>query len=258
MMTKTAKRIRKRILEISSMGHDGNLQSCFSATDILNVLYGSFHVGATTVGTNDNFFVLSKGQANLALLVILADHGYLSDAELNTFGQFGSRFSMQSDRLKVPGITVSAGSLGHGICQAIGLAWGLRLQGSPQHVYCLVGDGELNEGTVWEAMIFASSEKLTNFTLIVDDNASIGDLIRLDNLESKFESFGFRPYSVDGHDESALTCCFSSAVHDRPVAIIAKTVRGYGCPTLMSDKSWFHRAPSVDELETLKHEVEQF
>ncbi|MDY4609127.1 MAG: 1-deoxy-D-xylulose-5-phosphate synthase N-terminal domain-containing protein [Sphaerochaetaceae bacterium] len=257
-MTESAKRMRKRILEVSSMGHDGNLQSCFSAVEILRVLYDCFFVGASVVGEEKNFFVLSKGQANLALLVLLAEQGYFPDVELDTFGRFGSKFSMQSDRLKVPGITVSAGSLGHGICQAVGLAWGLRLQGATQHVYCLVGDGELNEGTVWESLIFAASEKLTNFTLVVDDNASIGSMIGLDDFKKKFEAFGCRAYSVDGHDESALTYCLSVAVYDKPVVIIAKTVRGYGCPTLMGDKSWFHRAPSVDELEILKHEVDQF
>lgn len=255
-MTESAREIRRNILMISQKGGDGNLQSCFSSVDIINYVFREFNVGATRVHESKNFFVLSKGQSNLTLLTVLAYYGYINIEELDTFCQFGSKYSMQSDRTKVSNIIFSAGSLGHGICQAVGLAYGLKLKKSKQKLICLVGDGELNEGTVWEALLFASSECLNNFIVVVDDNKSITEMIDLKDIKSKFSSFGFDVYKCDGNNEVSISSCFKKITYDKPSVIIANTRRGYGSETLENDKSWFHRAPTQYELDFLLKEVE--
>ena len=127
-------------------------------------------------------------------------------------------------------------------------------------VFCLAGDGEMNEGTMWEACIMAASEKLDNLCLIIDDNKSIKDIINLDGFRDKLEAFGFMVYKVNGHDEAELERVFRESVNmsSKPVAVIAETHRGYGSATLMDEKEWFHKAPTEDELKMLVEEVEKF
>ncbi len=258
-MTREAKEIRKEVLRISNKGKDGNIQSGFSSLEILWVLYDKI-LGLTPENVNDsnrNRFVLSKGQATETLLDILCKKGFVSSEEMNSFCKIDSRIAMQADRTKLPAIEISAGSLGHGLPQAVGMAWGNKILGCSGQVYCLVGDGEMNEGTMWESLIFASSEKLDNLTIIVDDNNSIGRLIEMGDLKTKFEAFGFIVDEVNGHDEVEIENVLNKKV-EKPRAIIAKTIRGYGCKTIMEDRSWFHRYPKDDELEELIQEVEEF
>lgn len=258
-MSKETFELRKELLKTSAIGRDGNLQSGFSSMEILWTLYD--RVLRITPETADaptrDRFVLSKGQSTEALLAILAEKGFIPKAELETFCRYDARIAMQADRTKLPGVEISAGSLGHGFPMAVGMAWAARLAHSDAHVYCLVGDGEMNEGTMWEATIFAASENLGNLTMIVDDNDSIGLLIQMGDLEEKLRAFGFEVRSADGHDEDALEKALRAPA-DKPLAIIAKTVRGYGCKTLMEDRSWFHRYPKGEELAQLLAEVDAF
>lgn len=263
-MKQELRQIRARILEISHLGRDGNLQSCFSSVEILYALYhGVMNWSPETAKSPErDFFILSKGQSSLALSAILEERGLFSADEVNTFCSFGSRFSMQLDRTKFPegGIENSAGSLGHGFPMAVGLAAACRIKGAGNRVYVLAGDGEMNEGTMWEACAFAGAHKLDNITLVVDDNDSIGRMLNLSPLRGKLEAFGFTAFETDGHDVEALTDVLNSCrnVTGRPQAVIARTVRGYGSETLMGDNSWFHRSPNQEELEQLKKEVEAF
>ncbi len=263
-MTSESKRLRTRLLEISNLGRDGNLQSCFSSIEIIYVLYhGVMNWSPETAKSPErDYFILSKGQSSLALSAVLEEKGLFSKDELNTFCKFGSRFSMQLDRTKFPegGIENSAGSLGHGFPMAVGLANALKIKGGQNRVYVLAGDGEMNEGTMWEACAFAGGHKLYNLTLIIDDNDSIGRMLDLSPLRAKLEAFGFSVYDADGHDveslQNVLNECKNAA--GKPQAVIAHTVRGYGSKTLMNDNSWFHRSPNDEELEMLKREVEAF
>ena len=258
------KRIRARILEISRLGGDGNLQSCFSSVDILYALY---HGGMNWSVENSqsperDYFILSKGQSSLALSAVLEEKGLFDREELNSFCKFGSRFSMQLDRTKFPegGIENSAGSLGHGFPMAVGLAHACRIKCAENRVYVLAGDGEMNEGTMWEACAFAGGHKLDNITLVIDDNDSIGRMLDLSPLKDKLEAFGFAVFEADGHDIDSLKLSLNKCreVAGRPQAVLARTVRGYGSETLMRDNSWFHRSPDEEEMELLKREVESF
>ena len=258
-MDKICRDIRKKILETSHKGKDGNLQSCFSSVEILWVLYDkilAFH--PDFINSSHDRFILSKGQSNLALMTILAFKGYLPMKELDTFCHFDSRIAMQADRTKFDGVIEnSAGSLGHGFPIGVGMAWASKIKGTNERVFVLAGDGEMNEGTMWEAMIFASSESLNNLTLIIDDNDSINRLINLSDLDKKISAFNFDVCVVDGHSIDELAAALDKQ-SDRPRAIIAKTFRGYGSKTLMEDRSWFHRYPDESELMFLCKEVDEF
>lgn len=258
-MSKETCDLRKTLLRMSNLGRDGNLQSCFSALEILWVLYDRIlRISPETCDHPErDRFVLSKGQATAAMLAVLAKKGFLPEAELESFCRYDSRIAMQADRTKLPGVENSAGSLGHGLPIAAGMAWAAAIRNSPARVYALAGDGEMNEGTMWEAALFASSEKLSGLTVIIDDNGSAGQMIDMGRLDEKLRAFGFDAVTVDGHDEDALTRAFRTP-HEKPLAVIAKTVRGYGCRTLMDDRSWFHRWPGDGELPGLLKEVDEF
>lgn len=252
--------MRKTMLCVSNKGKDGNLQSCFSSLEILWALYDNFlppSKGCIT-DANRNRFVLSKGQSTLALMVVLAKKGVIDRTELDAFCGFDSRISMQADRTKF-GLFVetSAGSLGHGFPMATGIAWAKKIKGNKGRVYCLAGDGEMNEGTMWEAALFASSEGLSNLTLIIDYNHSIDRMINMGDLAGKLTAFGFDSIRAEGHNIPDLIKSLETET-DRPIAVIADTKRGWGSKTLMENKSWFHRFPNDWELESLYKEVDEF
>lgn len=259
-MERVLKEMRKTMLRISAEGKDGNLQSCFSSLEILWSLYDGF-IPVSEEGIKDedrNRFVLSKGQSNLALMVVLSEKGLIDKTELFTFCKFGSRISMQADKTKFgPFIEISAGSLGHGFPISVGMAWAHKIKANKGRVFCLVGDGEMNEGTMWESALFASSEKLDNLTLIVDYNHSVDEMINMGNMGEKLCAFGFDVIQVDGHDLDQLTNAFNTQTK-KPTAILAETKRGWGNKSLLEDRSWFHRYPKDYELEKLFEEVDEF
>jgi transketolase len=244
------KNIRRHCLAISYHGKDGNLPSVFSSLEIMHTLYNYI------MNYNDDF-VLSKGQASLGLYVILSKCGILNIEEIYSFGEFNSRFSMQVDRTKFNGeIKTSAGSLGHGLPMAVGMAMAKKIQGDTSNVYVLVGDGEFNTGTMWESLLIAKHHNLNNLCVIIDDNNSSKSMIDMGDMKLKFEAFGFSVAIANGHNHISLFNAITS--HINPLVIIAKTKRGYGCKTLMNDKSWFHRFPNEDELIILDKEVDEF
>lgn len=254
------KKIRKDCLEISYLGRDGNLQSVFSALDIMWVLYDSVVYKGEDKVKRNNTFVLSKGQASLGLYVILAEKGILSLDEVKTFCKFNSRFGMQIDRTKFNeiGIEISAGSLGHGFPIAVGMSMALKIQNSSDKVFVLVGDGEFNEGTMWESALLASAKKLDNLCIIIDDNNSIGKMLDMGDMKKKLEAFGFEVRKINGHSHNEILKALSEDHFNKPLAIIAKTIRGYGCESMMRDIKWFHRSPNLEELNILIEEVEKF
>lgn len=242
------------------MGGDGNLQSVFSSLDIMWVLYDTIIHFDKELGKGRDVLLLSKGQASLGLYLILAEKGILSTAEVESFCKFNSRFGMQIDRTKFSeaGLETSAGSLGHGLPMAVGMCIANKIQKSSEQVYVLVGDGEFNEGTMWESVILASHKNLDNLCIIIDDNNSIGNLIGLDNMNAKLSSFGFLVREVNGHNHNELKDAFNQKHNGQPLAVIAKTMRGYGSKSMINDSKWFHRAPNKEELAKLIEEVDQF
>lgn len=258
-MLSSAKELRKTTVRMSHAGKDGNLQSAFSSMEILRVLYGRV-LKITPENATDpdrDYFVLSKGQATISLLAILAEKGFIPRDELLTFCQFNARLSMQADRTKIPGIEVSAGSLGHGLPIAVGMALASRIQGRNNRVYVLVGDGEMNEGTMWEALLLAGSDCLSHLTVIIDDNKSLQKMIDISPLVQKLQAFRFETSEINGHDEDEIYMALVKQTK-LPHAVIASTKRGYGSQTLMNDPSWFHRYPKDSETDALIKEIDEF
>ena len=247
------KNIRRQIILASAASGEGHIPSAFSVLDILWVLYHQV-LRVNPLDPQDPLrdrFVLSKGHASLGLYAVLASKGFFAASELDGFGSFASRLGGHPDMNKVPGIEASTGSLGHGMPVAVGIAMGLRLKESASRVYCLIGDGECNEGSIWEAAMLAPHHGLNNLCCIVDFNHSTDRAVALDRLADRFASFGWDARTVDGHSHAELTLELSNLHGARPTAIIANTVKGWGCAEMEQNPAWHHRSPKASELESL-------
>lgn len=264
-MTPISKTLRKEALFLSHKCQDGNLQSVFSCLDVVWTLYDRIMNWSPETAQDDDrdFFIISKGQATLALYPVLIEKGMFSMDEIAPeIGQFKSRYCIQTDLTKFSGgIENNAGSLGHGLPFAVGIANANLIKKSPSQVYVLCGDGEFCEGTMWESCIFASAKKLDNLCVIIDDNDSVGAMVDMGSFNAKLTAFGFDVLEVNGHDmeqtEKALRE-LRDMKNGRPKALIAHTVRGYGSPTMTEHDIWFHKAPNEAELEMLVKEVDAF
>lgn len=262
-MEQISRQLRKDSLLLSKMCQDGNLQSVFSCMEIVWTLYDRIMNWSpeTAQDPDRDFFIISKGQATLALFPVLIQKGLFSLEDLQGIGTFNSRFSIQTDVTKFGGgVENSAGSLGHGFPFATGIATANKITRSPSNVYALVGDGELCEGTMWESCLWAADRKLDNLFMIVDDNHSVGALVDMGAIGEKLTAFGFDVYETPGHDLAALEKTFRSATkkNGKPKAIIAKTVRGYGSKTMTEHDIWFHKSPDEEEYKMLCNEVDLF
>lgn len=264
MMAPSEKRhiveLRKTILKISHITHEGHVPSAYSILDILYVLYhGILNVDPHDPQKEDrDYLVVSKGHSAVGLYAVLADAGFFPMEELNTFAMLHSRLGGHPDFNKVPGVEASTGSLGHGFPITVGMAMGLQMRGKDQRVFCILGDGEANEGSVWEAVILAGQHKLRNLTCIFDENHSIDRSIQWGSMAEKFEVFGWETLQVDGHDHDALREALSKPMQNGPRAVIAQTVKGHGCQTMEDDPfAWHHRAPNKEELEQMLKEIDQ-
>lgn len=261
-MEKIVKDLRKDILYLSHKCNDGNLQSAFSCIDILWVLYSDIMYWSPKLATDDkrDVFIISKGQATLALYPILIQKGlFCMDEVASEIGKFDSRFCNQVDVSKFcGGIENSAGSLGHGFPFAVGIALANKIKGINSTTYVLCGDGEFTEGTMWESCILAGHHCLDNLCVIIDDNASVSAMVDMGSMKKKLEAFSFDVYEVDGHDLVALQKVFQYKRKNRPIAIIAHTIRGYGSKTMIENDIWFHKAPNEAELLLLQKEVDDF
>ncbi|MHB8111771.1 MAG: transketolase [Syntrophorhabdaceae bacterium] len=250
--------IRKSILTISHHSGHGHIPTCFSIIELLRAIYESMnHDPANPTRYDRDLFILSKGHGALGLYCTLAHFGYFPIQDVYKFGAFGSNFGCHGDRLKVPGIELSTGSLGHGIGVATGMALGLKMSGSSRKVYVLVGDGESNEGTVWESLMVAANRQLDNLTVLFDNNRSQSRCLPLVDPEKKFDSFGCDVSSVDGHDVGAIHEALLRQ-SGKPHVIVGHTVKGAGCRTLVNDVfAWHRRSPDARELEMLLGELHE-
>ena len=262
-MKQISKKLRKNALYLSHKCQDGNLQSVFSCLDIVWVLYDKIMNWSPEKAQDDNrdFFIISKGQATLALYPVLIEKGYFTMDEIAPeIGNFNSRYCIQTDLTKFDGgIENNAGSLGHGLPFATGIANANKIKKSSSNVYVLCGDGEFCEGTMWESCIFASAKKLDNLCVIIDDNNSVGAMVDMGDMKQKLETFNFDVRVVDGHDTEEIEKVFNqlkTMKNGKPKAVIAKTVRGFGSKTMTEHDIWFHKSPNAEELELLSKEVE--
>lgn len=245
-----------RMIAEAGSGHPGGSLSC---ADILTALYfGGVmeHRPSEPDWEERDRFILAKGHAAPALYAALALAGYFPEDELMTLRKLGSRLQGHPDSNQVPGVEVSTGSLGQGLSIAAGAAAGLKLDGKPQCVFALLGDGECQEGQVWEAAMFAAHRSLDNLVAIVDRNGlqidgSTEDVCAPGDLAAKFEAFGWDAREVDGHDIGALVEALSAAKAQRdgkPHAFIARTVKGRGVSFMEGQAGWHGKAPNADQL----------
>jgi transketolase len=249
--------IRENILRIAHHSGHGHIPTCFSIVELLRAAYASMrHDPARTRWDERDLFVLSKGHGALALYCTLAELGYFPIDDVYTFGSFGADFGCHADRMKVPGVELSTGSLGHGIGVAVGMALGLQMSKSRRKVIVLIGDGESNEGTVWESIMVASNLRLDNLTILFDNNCSQTRCLPIDGPIKKFSAFGCDVRSVDGHDTAALEQAIAAPPTGMPRVIVAHTVKGKGSPTLERDVfAWHRRSPNAKELDMLLGEL---
>ena len=262
-----ANAMRKDIIEMiheAGSGHPGGSLSC---TDILAALYfGDVMTYDPAHPTSDarDRFILAKGHAAPALYAALAEAGFFPKDELKTLRKLGSRLQGHPDSKLLPGVEVSTGSLGQGLSVAAGLAAGLRLKGGDQKVYTVLGDGECEEGQVWEAANFAAAEALGNLVAIVDSNGlqidgCLCDVCSAGELDEKFAAFGWDVHHVDGDDIDALIALFTSLPRKatgKPQAIIAKTVKGKGVSFMENQVGWHGKAPDAEQTKQALAELE--
>lgn len=251
------KLIRKEILGISSAAREGHIPSAFSILEIVSVLYSNILdvEGIRNGSPERDRFILSKGHGCLALYYILREIGLISGSDLASFCRFDGSLGGHPKRSIVHGIEASTGSLGHGLPIAVGLATSLKQRSSRARVYALIGDGECNEGSVWEAALLASHYELTNLMCIVDYNHSGDRALLLGDLGKKFESFGFTVLDVDGHEINELEIALSHVDQTNPVAVIAHTTKGYGLKTMENNPAWHHASPDDEQLRAFMIEL---
>lgn len=255
-MIDACRNIRKEILKISKFSGHGHIPTCFSVVESLYAVYLSMkHNPKNPLWEERDIFVLSKGHAALSHYCVLAHFGYFPIEKVYSFGAFESDFGCHADRLKIPGIEASTGSLGHGIGLAVGMALAFKIKKTTRKVYTIVGDGEANEGTVWEALLVADNLKLDNLTVIYDNNMSHARGLQIKNPGEKFAAFGCHTIEVDGHDVEALNEALRFET-TRAKGIIANTVKGYGCRELSENHyAWHRRSPNTEELSCLLEEI---
>jgi transketolase len=254
LLEKIANNLRINIIRQIYRAGSGHPGGSLSAADIAAVLYFSeMNVDpANPKLEGRDRFVLSKGHAAPLLYAVLAEKGYFPKEELNRLRKFGALLQGHPN-IKVPGVEMSTGSLGQGFSAAVGMALASRMDGGGR-VYALLGDGELEEGLVWEAAMSAGHYRLDNLCVIVDFNGlqidgKTDDVMRVAPIDEKFRNFGFHVVSIDGHSIQAIADAFRQArdMEGRPTAIVAKTVKGKGVSFMENEAGWHGRAPNEEE-----------
>jgi transketolase len=252
-----AARLRGKVIEMSSAAGAAHLASCLSCCDVLAAAY--WHVLSIDPARPDwadrDRFILSKGHAASALYATLAFKGYFPEAELATYCQDGGRLAEHPPANLLPGVEAATGSLGHGLPIGVGIALAARIRGQSHRVYALLSDGENNEGSVWEAAMFAAGQRVENLCVVVDYNkwqatARSNETLMLSPLRDKWAAFGWDAREIDGHDVEALACAMADLPNGsgKPVALIAHTVKGKGVSFMEDDNNWHYRAPTPEEV----------
>ena len=242
-------RIRKTILDMAYSGATVHIGCAFSIVELIAVLYRKhlrLEINNPDSPTRD-YMVLSKGHGVMAQYACLHELGWVSDQDIALYFQNGTRLKGLADA-HIPGVEVTTGSLGHGLSVATGLALAAKLNKTDQTCYALVGDGELNEGAIWEAALFATHFKLDNLIVIVDKNGfqamgSTDEVMALGNIEQKFIAFGFDAVSINGHDESAIDAAYASLkmkLNGKPKVIVGTTVKGKGVSFMEHNNIWHY------------------
>lgn len=261
-------RIRRHGIEMTHLSRGSHIGAVLSTADIIAVLYNDIMTIFPDDPKNDkrDRFILSKGHAGAAAYAALAEKGFFDIKELESHYTDGGRLSGHVSHKNVPGVELSTGSLGHGICVGAGMALAAKRDNKKHMVFVVVGDGECNEGSVWEAALFANHYRLSNLTVIVDHNKMQSldfceKTIELIDLGAKWRAFGWNVTEVDGHDHQQLRDVLSQKHNEKPTCIIAHTIKGKGVSFMENEVLWHYRDPQGDaytnaikELEAVRNE----
>ena len=264
-LEKIAKKIRRGIIEqvyIAKSGHPGG---SLSIADVLTALYFNqmnINEKEPNAPLRDRL-VLSKGHCSPALYATLSQRGFFDEQDLKTFRSIDGKLQGHPDMNKIPGVDMTTGSLGQGLSVANGMALNSKLNHDGYRVYCILGDGEIEEGQIWEAAMTSHKYKLDNLCVIVDNNnlqidGSIEEVKGLDNIEGKFKNFGFNTIVIDGNNMEQILDALKTAKTTKgmPTAIIAKTVKGKGVSFMENKAGWHGKAPNKEEYEQAMKELE--
>jgi len=250
-----SKYLRKMAIETLASGKRAHLGSAMSIMELIRVLYDDFllYDTANPRDLNRDRFILSKGHGCLAQYVVLADKGFFDEKELLTFCHKDSILGGHPEYGKIPGVEASTGALGHGMSIGVGMAVASRLQKRKSRVVVIVGDGEINEGSVWEAAMSAAKHQLSNFTVIIDYNkiqsyGFVSEVLDTEPMADKWTSFGFSVKEINGHDVAAIKNTLLSLPLDnqKPTALICHTIKGKGFPFAENDPTWHHKSNLTD------------
>jgi transketolase len=256
-LRKLATRIRRHCVMMTNRAKASHIGSCLSMADLLAVLYGRTlrQKPADPQWPDRDRFILSKGHACAALYAVLSDSGFFPLQWLETFYQDGSRLAGHATHKNVPGVEVSTGSLGHGLPIATGMALAAKRDGNSHRVFCMLSDGECDEGSNWEPILFAPQHRLDNLIAIVDYNkiqslGTVKEVIDLDPLADKWRAFGWAVREIDGHDLIAIVDALDALPFEagRPSCIVAHTVKGKGVSFMENRLLWHYRAPLGDDF----------
>ena len=256
--------IRKDIVSMICKSKSGHPGGSLSAVEILTALYfDQMNIDPTNPKMEDrDRFVLSKGHAAPALYATLAERGYFEKEELNHLRKLGSMLQGHPDMKKIPGVEMSTGSLGQGFSVACGMAMAAKLDNAPWNVYALLGDGEVQEGIIWEAAMSAAHYKLDNMIAFLDYNGlqidgEVESVMSINPIEDKFKTFGWNVITIDGHDFDQIFASLDMAKDTvgKPTMIIAKTIKGKGVSFMENQASWHGSAPSEEQLEQALSEL---
>lgn len=263
-LKKIAVEVRKDIIEevySAKSGHPGGALSC---ADILTVLYfNQMNVDEKKPeDPNRDRLILSKGHASPALYAVLAEKGYFPKEELKNFRKIGSKLQGHPDMKNIPGVDMTTGSLGQGLSAGVGMALASKMDKAGCKIYCILGDGEIEEGQVWEALTAASKNKLDNLCVILDNNnlqidGEIEKVGGMSNITEKLLSFGFNVVNINGHNIDEIIDAITTAkqTKGKPTAIIAKTVKGKGVSFMENNASWHGKAPNEEEYDLAIEEL---
>ena len=248
-------RMRCTVLEMAYAGGTVHIACAFSIIELVTVLYRNHlrYPGNNPEAEDRDYLVLSKGHGVMALYACMHELGWLDSSQIENYYKDGSELKGLADS-RLPGFEASTGSLGHGFCVGVGIAMGLQRNNTDQKVYSIVGDGELNEGSIWEGAMVAAHNQLDNLMLIVDENGfqamgATNDVLALGSISAKLTSFGFETFEVDGHDETAIDDAINrlwAAGPGKPKALVARTVKGKGVPFMEGDNRWHYTRLNSD------------
>ncbi|HPA40567.1 MAG TPA: transketolase [Candidatus Hydrogenedentes bacterium] len=263
-LKRTAAKIRRDIVDVTGWSGGAHVGGSLSMVDMLVLLYWKYlRVDPARPNWEDrDRFVLSKGHGGVGHAVVLANKGYFPMEDLKTFNETGSKLGMHLDGAKAKGVDASTGSMGHGLCQALGMALGARVLKKDTRVFCIIGDGESNEGSIWEAAMAAAHYKTPNLVGLLDRNHYMidgytEDVMSLEPLADKWRAFGWETRVVDGHDLAALAEAieFAIAWDKGPVMLLCDTVKGKGVDFMEAKAAWHYGGLSAEMVAKAKQSI---